>query len=603
MGRILLGAALLAAIAASSSGAASERSAQPRTLLVTHSPIDQFAADGSWIAWSTSVSCRLSVHLFSAATGRETRIGAGGDPIDCGRYGELAVAGGRAMWTKLIGAGNTELDVGVYTAGATSPKARRVQVMAMIRPEYGEEPLVPPVAGRGATLVFYRHEDGIGGPATHAVERVVGARAKQIFRMQNPTALAVDRGRIAAARRVLVRGNACNCNFDPAWSPDGAKIAFISGEECCIDDTEKADVFVMNADGSGRTQITNDARPKLGVTWSPDGSRLAFGYYTSNFTPRVAIINADGSGRLDVATGSNPSWSPDGMKLAFEDDKGHIVVADADGSNLRQVATGREPAWSPDGGLIAYSYSASVLTIRPDGSDKREIGPGMTAPAWSPDGGSIAGTAYNGIHIEAANGSSGRFVPGTARGDADPSWSPDGLRIVFDSVRNDLVADGRGRPDLYLTDAAGGNLQPLSYTVPDEWYSAVQVRGSYGRLLASTLVFGQPLGVALDGRYEVILSRGAHNRSSRLRIQDARSGALLHSVSVPAAARDLYARSGHALFVVGKTVRLVDLRTGKAQRLVIASGPVVGVGIAGGRVFWAENDGTHGPIRSLPIPR
>jgi Tol biopolymer transport system component len=362
-------------------------------------------------------------------------------------------------------------------------------------------------------------------------------------------------------------------------------------------------VFVMNVDGTGRTQITTDARPKLGVAWSPDGTRLAFGYYTSNFTPRVAIVGADGSGRHDVATGRYPSWSPDGTRIAFEDGTGHVDVAGVDGSNLRQLTTGGEPAWSPDGTLIAYSYNASVWTIRPDGSDRREIGPGMTAPAWSPDGSSVAGSAYNGIRIDSADGSAGRFVPGTGRGDADPSWSPDGSRIVFDSLRNDLVADGRGRPDLYVTDTGGGNLHPLAYKIPDEWSSAGQVRGSYGRLLSSVLVFGQPLGLALDGRFEVILTRGAHAQTAQLRIQDARTGAPLRSVAVPGNSTDLYARSGRVAFVAGRTVRLVDLRTGEAQRLVVARGPVVGVGISGGRIFWAENDGTHGRIRSLPLPR
>jgi dipeptidyl aminopeptidase/acylaminoacyl peptidase len=227
----------------------------------------------------------------------------------------------------------------------------------------------------------------------------------------------------------------------------------------------------------------------------------------------------------------------------------------------------------------------------------------MAAPAWSPDGRSIAGAAYNGIRIEAADGSSARFLPGTGRGDADPSWSPDGSRIVFDSLRNDLVADERGRPDLYVTDVGGGNLHPLTYTMADEWWSAVQVRGSYGRLLSSSLVFGQPLGLALAGRFAVILTRGAHEQATQLKIEDARTGLLLRSVSVPSTAHGLYARGGRVVFVAGRTVRLVDLRTGKARRLVTADGPVVGVAISGRRVLWAENDGSHGRIRSVRLPR
>src|SRR5439155_16931804 len=187
MRRIALATALVAATAASGSGAAPGRPAgRPHTLLTTRSVIKHFAQDGSWVAWSTTNGCRLSLHLLSLRTDRRAVIRAGNDPIGCANYGGLALAGDRAIWTTLTGAGNTELDVTVSTADAAGRKTRRVRSMAMTRDEYGEEPLDPPIAGRGATLVYYRHEDGISGSVSHAVERIVGSHPKAIFRSENP---------------------------------------------------------------------------------------------------------------------------------------------------------------------------------------------------------------------------------------------------------------------------------------------------------------------------------------------------------------------------------------------------------------------------------
>ena len=93
------------------------------------------------------------------------------------------------------------------------------------------------------------------------------------------------------------------------WSPDGTKIAFVrfyggAGE-----------IFVMNADGSGQTNLTNDPANDGDPTWSPDGSKIAF---TTNRGPtgdnEVFLMNADGSNPVDLtnspANESDPDWQP-----------------------------------------------------------------------------------------------------------------------------------------------------------------------------------------------------------------------------------------------------------------------------------------------------
>ncbi|MFA5882122.1 MAG: DPP IV N-terminal domain-containing protein, partial [Eubacteriales bacterium] len=104
----------------------------------------------------------------------------------------------------------------------------------------------------------------------------------------------------------------------PSWSPDGTKIAFSSG----INGT--ADIWVINVDGTGLTQITDLPGGEGEPAWSPDGEAIAFSYASN-----LWVINADSSGlqQLTFDGGANgiyyggPDWSPDGKLLAFSSNK------------------------------------------------------------------------------------------------------------------------------------------------------------------------------------------------------------------------------------------------------------------------------------------
>jgi hypothetical protein len=138
----------------------------------------------------------------------------------------------------------------------------------------------------------------------------------------------------------------------PAWSPDGARIAF----DCRVQ-AGNDDICIVNADGTGFTRLTSDQGRDYGAAWKPDGSKMAFA--TTRFGgPEIALMNPDGTGITRIGSGlagSQPTWSPDGTRLAFVnvvDDYwwfpyDAIFVADADGSNSRFLAAGEQPAWKP----------------------------------------------------------------------------------------------------------------------------------------------------------------------------------------------------------------------------------------------------------------
>ena len=211
------------------------------------------------------------------------------------------------------------------------------------------------------------------------------------------------------------------------WSRDGKRIAFTSNRD------GNSEVYVMSADGSNQTRLTNNPREDAVDDWSPDGKRILF-HTDRDGSLDVYVMNADGSGQTNLtnspASDEIPDWSPDGTKIAFMSDREgnpEIYVMDADGSNPTRLTNSPGvdlfPNWSPDGKKIAF-YSdrdgnGEIYVMDVDGSNQINLS-NNPSEDWSP-----------------------------------VTWTADGMNILFTSDRD-------GNNEIYVMNADGSDQTRLT---------------------------------------------------------------------------------------------------------------------------------------------
>jgi TolB protein len=258
------------------------------------------------------------------------------------------------------------------------------------------------------------------------------------------------------------------------------------------------DIYVVQADGSGLTQLTDDPAFDDSPDLSPDGKRVVFLSARNDPDPQfpdlkydIYVINVDGTGFMQLTATEvgedHPSWSPDGSRVLFDADYDGdgfygIYSLAADGADLVRLTTGAQNDqfgdWSPDGEQIAFSSDRTgnwdIFVMNADGSEVVPLTNDedwQLFPAWSPDGQRIAytgltqGSRNTDVFVMSKSGSDVVQLTSESGFDENPSWSPDGEWIAYQHQKS-------GNFELYVVNPDSlDNLQLFSFPFDDLWPS------------------------------------------------------------------------------------------------------------------------------------
>jgi Tol biopolymer transport system component len=249
--------------------------------------------------------------------------------------------------------------------------------------------------GQNGRIVFVESAEGRGGAGW--AETIVSVRED------------------GTDRRALTRPTSGSADFDPAWSPDGRRIAYVhsSGREVGHH-TAGSEIWLMDADGGRKRRLTRNSVFDGSPTWSPDSRRILFvrGRLLVGPGQRQAadlwVMNGDGTGqrrlRRTAELELEPAWAPRGDLIAYVivppracrsqrcsvGLQRDLWVANADGGLARPAGVGGDlrptaPTWSPDAARLAVATTRGIVTLSADGTGVRVLGGGAD-PAYAPDG-------------------------------------------------------------------------------------------------------------------------------------------------------------------------------------------------------------------------
>ncbi len=167
---------------------------------------------------------------------------------------------------------------------------------------------------------------------------------------------AVERSNLAQLTKLTPATDTASAS-DPAFSPDGSRIAFVSQRD------GNAEIYVMNADGTGTTRVSSDPQPDGRPSFMPDGQSLVFHSSRTAGKQEIWAVNVDGTALTQLtrdSVNSSPAVSPDGQIIAYVSTRnkdGDIWLMNRDGTNQRQFTRSpqqreSEPRFLRDGTLV-----------------------------------------------------------------------------------------------------------------------------------------------------------------------------------------------------------------------------------------------------------
>lgn len=307
-------------------------------------------------------------------------------------------------------------------------------------------------SGRSAAPVFTSGEKGVSADMANPAWSPDGRR------------IVYHTGQLATMHHYSRMPGAKALNFDPrfefvyasgfpAVSPDGRVIALTERKP----DSDRSSLVLWDTDGSNPRRIYQDARNVMGLQWSADGQRIAFGAggFFDNRTKepaRIMTIRPDGAEPRAVTSGAGnagfPSWSPDGSQIVYrywtaEGAQGLRIVNIETGA-VRTLTTGYDtlPVWSPQGDTIVFNRYAKDERFQYDEFD---------------------------IYIIRTDGTGLKRLTDSEGNDSHPYWSPDGRYILWSSSRFGFrdeapltVFQPQPYAELFMMNADGSNQQRLT---------------------------------------------------------------------------------------------------------------------------------------------
>lgn len=265
------------------------------------------------------------------------------------------------------------------------------------------------------------------------------------------------------------------------------RIVFISNRDGSNSyESNSYEIYVMNADGTRQTRLTNNTVFDTDPAFSPDGRKIVFSANLGNFHYEIYIMNADGTGQTrltnsitEISYNRTPSFSPDGSKIVFTSDQSsyrQIYVMDTNGKRQIRLTNSSginiHPAFSPDGSKIVFSstrdYNNEIYIMNANGTGQTNLTNNAAFdinPSFSPDGSKIVFSSNRDGNFEIytmnLDGTGLTRLTNSPTTDDYPAYSPDGSKIVFSPGNSEIyVMNADGTEQTNLTNNAAADYSP-----------------------------------------------------------------------------------------------------------------------------------------------